>query len=52
LGALIGGALGAVAGAAIGNYIDQQNKNRQESMKAINYRPEVAGFVWTDRSEL
>jgi hypothetical protein len=31
--------------AAIGTYIDQQKKNRQESMRAINYKPSQGNIV-------
>lgn len=45
LGALIGGAVGAIAGTAIGNYIDRQKKNREQSARALNYRPSQGNLV-------
>lgn len=45
VGALVGGAVGALAGAVIGNYYDEQKKNRQESMRATNYRPTQGNMV-------
>lgn len=39
LGAMIGGTLGFIAGSAIGNYIDVQEKSRQESIRDLKYKP-------------
>lgn len=51
VGALIGGAIGAAAGAVIGHYIDEQKKNRQQSIKDTNYRASQGQVVRIEDAE-
>lgn len=52
LGALLGGALGALTGAMIGKYIDEQKKDRQQSIREISYRSGQGKIVRIDNANV
>jgi len=45
---LIGAGVGALIGGLVGNYMDQQNKTRQQSVTDIGYNPSQGNLVRVD----